>query len=618
MTLSVSTEGGFDPDLSGTELETMMSVIRDTALAATSASATALIISGAPPDLTPHVSLTSAGPVDRALFDFCRQSHLVDEVDMRLDIPRPYRTRLVNLFGSDYVFLALPFSGHNDRAKGVFAVALHASQGNLQAKAEVCSHLALCAETYWATYDGMSDLAAEVVALANRAAHHQRVAETDALTQLENPASFEEKVGFQLAQELHHAAFIVVDVDHFKTINDLYGHQFGDQYLRTIGRALRASFPESSIVGRLGGDEFGIFTPTPSAGRSYLDGLLARCRASIQRATATLKKPDLGRVSIGASQYPEHGKSFCELYDRADAALYSAKESGRGAIATFHPGKHQRYNNADLTNRFRDAIDTGRIQPFFQPVVDLQDGHCTGFEILARWRNRQGQSLEPAEFSAIFRDHSLAELMTRTIIHAAFRDYASSIAPTGLPLRLALNVTFFDLMNPEFAFELQNAVSEHGFDWSLLTIEVTEQTMLGEPNGQVFRSLKELRARGARVALDDFGTGYGGMRHISNWPIDTLKIDKFFVDGLAGNDRDKAVLEAIMGMCQRLDLDVIAEGVETRQQIKALQKYDRVRAQGYAFERPLSGDDLHLFKRVYDLSKAGQVFPSEHAALPSA
>jgi EAL domain-containing protein (putative c-di-GMP-specific phosphodiesterase class I) len=133
--------------------------------------------------------------------------------------------------------------------------------------------------------------------------------------------------------------------------------------------------------------------------------------------------------------------------------------------------------------------------------------------------------------------------------------------------------------------------------------------MLGEPNGQVFRSLKELRARGANIALDDFGTGYGGLRHISNWPIDTLKIDKFFVDGLAGNNRDKAVLEAIMGMCRRLDLNVVAEGIETSQQIEALRNFGGVRAQGFAFERPLSGQELHGFKRVYDLSQAGQGFP---------
>jgi diguanylate cyclase (GGDEF)-like protein len=609
MTLSVSSESGFDPDLSGTELETMMSAIRDTGLAATSASAAALVISDLSPDRKPLVSLTSVGPVDRALCDFCLQDQMVEEVDMRLDINRPYRTRLVSIFGSDYVFLALPFSGHTDKAKGVFAVALHASQGNVQTKADICSHLALCAETYCATYDGMSGLATEVVSLANRAAHYQRVAETDPLTQLENPASFEEKVGFRLAQDLPHAAFIVVDIDHFKTINDLYGHQFGDQYLRTVGRALRASFPESSLVGRLGGDEFGIFTPIPSGGKSYLESLLARCRASIQRATATLKKPDLGRVSIGASQYPEHGQSVDQLYEHADAALYSAKESGRGATAIFQSSRHQRYNSADLSKRFHEAIANGCIQPFFQPVVDLQDGRCTGFEILARWRNQDGQSLEPAEFSAIFKDHSLAELMTRTILRAAFQDYARAVAPTGLPLQLALNVTFFDLMNPEFAFELQHAVSEYDFDWSLLTIEVTEQTMLGEPNGQVFRSLKELRARGANIALDDFGTGYGGLRHISNWPIDTLKIDKFFVDGLAGNNRDKAVLEAIMGMCRRLDLNVVAEGIETSQQIEALRNFGGVRAQGFAFERPLSGQELHGFKRVYDLSQAGQGFP---------
>ncbi|WP_136636876.1 putative bifunctional diguanylate cyclase/phosphodiesterase [Pseudooceanicola onchidii] len=605
MTVTITDDSTFDIELTGRELEPLMSVIRETAQSATSAAATAVLIYSDPTaDRSHPITLTDEGPIDRALQEFCLDTDQDDhaETAQRFKTGRPCRTRQVRLHGSDYILVVFPFAGQRDRSHGVLAFALHAGNGNLQATVDICSHMTRCAEMIWTAHDGLSDLALEVVTLANHAARLQRIAEIDPLTQLENSASFEEKVRSRLESGLSNAAFVALDIDHFKLINDLYGHQFGDLYLKTISRALRSAFPDGSIIGRLGGDEFGVLTPIPSSGRPYLEGLLTRSRTAIQRASAMLGKPDLGKISIGACQYPDHGEDYPTLYAHADAALYAAKESGRSFSAIYQPSQHRRYNSADLSRRFHAAVADGDIRPYFQPVVDLNTGACSGFEILARWRSKSGQNLEPSEFSAIFRDHTMAELMTRTVMHAAFRDYADAVTPTGLPLRLALNVTFFDLMNPEFAFEVQHAVADTGFDWARLTIEVTEQTMLGEPNGQIFRSLKELRARGALIALDDFGTGYGGLRHVANWPVDMVKIDKFFVDGLAGGDRDRAVLEAVLSMCDSLGLTVIAEGIETQQQIATLRALGCPLAQGYAFDRPLSGADLRTFRQTYDLS----------------
>ena len=596
-----------DKEHSADELEALMSVIRDTGLAATSAAATTIVmqdVEGGQDGI--FLSGGSNGPIDTALYEFCMSSDKTSVLGYRhtapaIDIDRPYRARSLTLRGATFVLLALPFAGHRPSANGIMGFALDASGDRLQELSRICAQIVRCAEMVWFTYDGMSGLAGEVIALSDRASQLQRIAEIDPLTQLENSASFESKVRAALVQNVSHAAFIMVDIDHFKQINDLYGHQFGDLYLKTIARSLRSSFPEGSIVGRLGGDEFGILTPIPSSGRTYLESLLSRSRSAIQRATALQGKPDLGKVSIGASQYPDHGKTYATLFDHADAALYAAKESGRSLSAVYHPNRHQSYNSAELARRFRVAVAKGDICPHFQPVVNVEDGSCAGFEVLARWRDDNGNYREPSEFSAIFRDHSMAEKMTRTIMHAAFRDYARAIAPTGLPLRVALNVTFFDLMNPEFAFEVQHAVAETGFDWNLLTIEVTEQTMLGESTGQIFRSLKELRTRGAQIALDDFGTGYGGLRHISHWPVDILKIDKFFVDGLNGSERDRAVFESVTGLARRLGYTVIAEGIETADQIAVLREHGCGFAQGFAFDRPMTGDDLANFRRSYPL-----------------
>ncbi|WP_375174733.1 putative bifunctional diguanylate cyclase/phosphodiesterase [Pseudooceanicola sp.] len=599
MTVPLPPDGTFETDAATKALELRMAALRDAALAATSACAGLILLTTAENGPGhPLIALSADGPVDRALRDFCFAK---DETGTDQTGAPPCKTGQITVEGVDYHLMALPLAGPTAAARGWFALAIEAPSNGLQQIIETCSHFARVAELTWDTHDGMENLAYEVVTLSSRAARLQRIAEIDPLTQLENSASFEDKVRRHLEDTPSEMAFVVLDIDHFKLINDLYGHQFGDIYLKTIARSLRTAFPEGSIIGRLGGDEFGVLTPVPAASRPYLEGLLTRCRSSIQRATALQGKPDLGKVSIGASQFPDHGTDYAVLYEHADAALYAAKASGRSVSAVFEPHHHARYNGTEFGNRFHAAVERGDIRPYFQPQVDVTDGKCLGFEILARWRRKSGHLLEPGDFAAIFRDHALAEKMTRTVMHSAFRIYARTIAPTGLPLRLALNVTFFDLMNPEFAFEVQQAVADTGFDWSLLTIEVTEQTMLGEPNGQVFRSLNELRRRGARVALDDFGTGYGGLRHLAAWPIDAIKIDKYFVDGLTSGPRDRAVFEALTGMCHRLGYSVVAEGIETSQQIAALRKHGCRFAQGYYFDRPLAEDELGSFRPRYDL-----------------
>ncbi len=205
----------------------------------------------------------------------------------------------------------------------------------------------------------------------------------------------------------------------------------------------------------------------------------------------------------------------------------------------------------------------------------------------------------PAQFSTVFRDHSLAEKMTRTIMRRAFQDYGSSVSQTFPHRSLSINVTYFDLMNPEFVFDVQNAISETSFGWENLTIEVTEQIMLDDTNGQIRRTVKELRTRGARIALDDFGTGYGGLRHLSDWPIDFLKIDKAFVDKIGSDDKSVAILRALLAMANGLRVSVIAEGIETAQQAALLRDWGCRLGQGFLFDAPLPSGSLAGYDPKY-------------------
>ncbi|EAQ04093.1 signal transduction protein containing a membrane domain an EAL anda GGDEF domain-like [Pseudooceanicola batsensis HTCC2597] len=602
MTSHPPDDAAFEAGVPATELERLLEIFRDAAQASLDAHAVVLLadttgVGG----LAPDIALVPGGAVAQSLGDHAmlrlRLTTSRDGSAARRDDRDRSEARQVH--GTHFVFHTLPLTGPDAESAGLLAFAFDGRPGDH--RAEACRRLARCAEAIWATHDTLSGLAYEVMTLTSRTARLKRISETDALTQLENRTSFENKVRAELEAAPESAAFLIIDIDHFKLTNDLYGHQFGDTYLTTIARALGASFPETSIIGRLGGDEFGVFTPIPTGGRAYLDGLLARCRSNIQRATATLSKPDMGHVSIGASQFPDHATRYSTLYDQADSALYAAKNAGRGVSTVYDPTHHKQYNNSQLGQQFLDAVERHDILPCFQPIVDLTTGDCAGFEILARWRDSSGHKLIPSQFSAIFRDHALAEKMTRAIMQRAFRDHARAVAPTGRALSLALNVTFFDLMNPEFAFEVQSTIAETGFDWSLLTIEVTEQIMLGEPNGQVFRSLNELRRRGARIALDDFGTGYGGLRHLAQWPVDILKIDKYFVDGISAGDRDRAILETITDLARRLGIDVVAEGIETPDQVTGLRDRGCRYGQGFLFDAPLAGDDLPGFRPTYDI-----------------
>ncbi|WP_407494994.1 putative bifunctional diguanylate cyclase/phosphodiesterase [Pseudooceanicola sp. MF1-13] len=581
-----------------TELETALDQFRTSAEVVSGAVATLFL--AAPTGLanvSPSMSLGSTDLIARSLYGpgmklldaLARTPPPVLTADLSAPpAAQPGPTRgTTTAEGIDYDTLCLPVKGPDRDYVGVLAFAFLPDAWVETRGLQICGHLAQNLQAIWKAQENLSDLTYDMMTLSSRATRLQRLSETDALTQLNNRYYFENKVRAALDDSHIDHAFIVIDIDHFKLINDIYGHQFGDRYLKTIARALRSSFPETSIVGRLGGDEFGVFTPLPSSGKAYLNGLLSRCRSHIQRATAMLSKPDLGHVSIGASQTPKDATSYAMLYELADSALYSAKNAGRGKSAVYHPNKHLRYNTAELTQQFHTATQNGDIHPNFQPIIDLKTGQCAAFEVLARWRDAMGKDMIPAQFSTIFRDHALAERMTRTIMEKAFQIYKSDIAPTGRTPRLGLNVTFFDLMNPEFVFEVQSLVNETGFDWSLLTIEVTEQIILDEPKGQILRTLRELRARGAQIAMDDFGTGYGGLRHLADWPIDVLKIDKFFVDSLETGSRARAVLEAILDMAHNMQITVVAEGIETPDQAVLLRDGGCQYGQGFLFDAPL-------------------------------
>ncbi|MCT4369650.1 EAL domain-containing protein [Yangia mangrovi] len=451
---------------------------------------------------------------------------------------------------------------------------------------------------------GKIAMAQDMAALGRQAAELQRRVRKDALTGLDNADAFRTHAREILGAGRGPHALVLMDVDSFKQINDLHGHQFGDVYLRAIAAALQGSVPLDARLGRIGGDEFALLLRLPAEAEPALLQVMRACSAASARLAETMGKPELGGISMGAAFYPRHGENYETLFEQADTALYAAKEAGRGAGVIFDPHRHLRFSLRELMRNFAEALAAGEIQPVFHPVVDLATGQCTGYEVLARWRGEDGEIIGPELFYPIFENPVLAEQLTRRMIVQAtevLRGLPVRAAVAGAPLRVGINVTGFDLHNPQFTRDFGTLLSDLGLPWQAIVIEVPETVMLGETGGRVFETLRELRACGAKIALDDFGTGYGSLRHLGAWPIDMLKIDRQFVQGLSARPRDRAVVEAILGMARRFGFRVVAEGIETPGQLSYLRAMGCDAGQGHLISAPLCGEALAEAPLIYPI-----------------
>ena len=447
----------------------------------------------------------------------------------------------------------------------------------------------------------------ELVAEKKRSKRLERVGQQDHLTRLNNAAAFKSRADDILGKTSQMATLILLDVDNFKAVNDVFGHPFGDRYLKQIARAMAASLPKGSIIGRMGGDEFAAFVPLPMAlqriqftssrgldewMKSFTTDVMRRCAYQVRKAIKQLSKADLGDVSMGAAIYPLQSDNLERLIELADAAVYANKGGPQNKQPlVFDADNHYAFSNRLLKRRFKRAIETGQIVPFLQPIVNLQSGEISGFEALARWHDDRLGYLVPADFRQVFKDPDMAQEVTRAVAQQAFKQLAQirSFSQTGTE-RVSINLSTCELIDPQFVFAMDDMLQEAGLPWAALDIEVTEKVMMGPINGPVFRTVSEMRSRGARIALDDFGTGYGGLQHLKDWPIDILKIDRSFLTNIEETHGNRVIVKAIVEIASQLDLSVVAEGVETDAVHKFVTDLGCTAGQGYLYSRPQRAD----------------------------
>lgn len=388
------------------------------------------------------------------------------------------------------------------------------------------------------------------------------------------------------------ATVLFLDLDKFKVINDSLGHSVGDQVLRIVGERLRRSSGRADLVGRLGGDEFVIVTDEVTE-PGEVRALAEHLRAALAEPIGVLGRQlhldaSIGVVLVdGADQ-----RSAEDLLRDADVAMYQAKTLGRGRHHFFDVGLRERMQRRlRMEQDLRDAVHEGRLWPAYQPVVDLKTGEMVAVEALLRWTHPRLGPISPAEFIPLAEESDLINVIGKDMLRATTRELAWRRANQGLDLTLKVNLSTRQLDDPHLVPAVQDALASTGLPAGALCLEVTESALMRdqEAAGEVLAALRSL---GVLLAIDDFGTGYSSLAQLRRLTLDTLKIDRSFITGIAESHDAEAIVTSIIAMAHAVDLTVIAEGVETAEQLELLRRLDCDQAQGFHLGRPIPADEL--------------------------
>ncbi|HEX8641233.1 MAG TPA: EAL domain-containing protein [Allosphingosinicella sp.] len=410
---------------------------------------------------------------------------------------------------------------------------------------------------------------------------------TDYTTRLPNRAALSHAAERLLASHTQ-LALLVLDLDHFKKVNDHYGHGGGDEVLRWVGDRVKATAPIGACSGRLGGDEFAVL----------VSGLDAQSRAVTllaERLVSALSEPvrisggvtQIG-VSIGIS-YPRDGDvHFSDFLRRSDIAMYEAKKAGRNRIAWFNSEMEDLVRRqSQLEADMRDGIPAGDFVPFYQPQYKIGSGELHGFEVLARWNHPDEGLMEPLQFISLAEGTGLIGPLSLSVMRQALRQ-AREWQPD---LMIAVNVSPVQLKDRLFAQRVMKVLTETGFPAQRLELEITESAIF-EDCDQALETINSLKAIGVTVSLDDFGTGYSSLAQLQNLPFDRIKIDKSFVLSMLHNDESAAIVRAIATLGESLKLPITAEGIETESILAHLVSIGCSEGQGWLYGKPLPADKV--------------------------
>ena len=390
----------------------------------------------------------------------------------------------------------------------------------------------------------------------------------------------------------HQAIVCLVDLDGFKGINDSLGHDAGDALIQQAAARLQKCMRAEDTVARLGGDEFAILVDDAGAAKDVLR-IAERCRQQLCEAfELDLQEAKLS-ASIGVAFYPEAGDSVDALLSAADAAMYRAKHEGRNGVCIFSSAIYEQSMERYRTEqRLRNAIARGEFYLVYQPQVAV-DGSVAGAEALLRWKRDPGTTVSPALFIPILEESGQILEVGLWVLGEACRQFAE-FRDEGTPLpRVSVNVSSRQLEQPGFVDRVREVLERHEMHADELELELTEATLVRDPQ-TAEEVLLALRGMGVRVALDDFGTGFSSLMYLDRFPVDTLKVDRSFVTKMVESPRTQVLAEAIFSIGRGLGLELVAEGVETHEQLRTVYNHGAQLIQGYLTGRPCLPAELRL------------------------
>ena len=428
----------------------------------------------------------------------------------------------------------------------------------------------------------------------------QHLAMTDPLTNLFNRRAVKEKTAELSARASRRGksiAFMMVDLDGFKKINDLYGHDSGDQLLREVADRMRDVVPPSSVIARLGGDEFGICVVFEPEYPESVDRIAEDLVDALARPVNIADSEQTVTASVGISRPEIDCDSIDMLIRRADIALYAAKKNGRNGYSWFENGMEVELRSRNsLEGDIRAAIPNDEFVPYFEQQIDLATGELVGFEMLARWVSPVRGLIPPDDFISVAEETGMIGDLSMNIIRKAMIE-AKEWDPK---LTISVNISPVQLKDPWLAQKIVKLLVETGFPASRLEVEITESSLF--KNLSLAQSIVgSLKNQGIQIALDDFGTGYSSLAHLRALPFDRIKIDRSFVSSMLNNAESAAIVSAIAGLGASLDVPITAEGIEDEQLIAKLKALGCTKGQGWYFGQPMNIDQVRTLLAQKDM-----------------
>jgi diguanylate cyclase (GGDEF)-like protein/PAS domain S-box-containing protein len=423
----------------------------------------------------------------------------------------------------------------------------------------------------------------------------------DSVTGLANRALFRDRVTHALERRQRDAkpvAVLFMDLDDFKTVNDSMGHAAGDQLLREVGERIRSELRAADTAARLGGDEFAVLIEDGGEGIEAVD-VADRLMRSLEAPFHIDGKEVYARASLGiaiaeGSLGSESGEASAEeLLRNADVAMYMAKENGKGRYQVFEPAMHETaLKRLELKGDLQRALDHEEFTLVYQPVMELKSGRVSGVEALLRWIHPTRGVVPPLEFIPLAEETGLIVPIGRWVLtEACRRAVALGQEFPEMELHMAVNLSARQIQRPEIVEDVREILAETGLEPRLLILEITESVMMQDMDLSIAR-LRELKELGVQLAIDDFGTGYSSLNYVRRFPVDILKVDKSFIDGVSEDGESAALTAAVIELAGILNLRPVAEGIERVDQLERLLQLRCDLGQGYLFAKPLPEDEL--------------------------